>query len=146
MDEADETFAVQLSAPVRATIADGTGTGTIIDDDPTPTLRVNDVTVTEGAASTTKKAAFRVTLSAVSGRAVSVRFATANATATAPGDYAAASGTATVPAGATGATVAVTVKGDGAKEANETFRVNLSSPTNATIADAQGTGTITNDD
>ena len=32
--EIDETFTVELTGPVNATIADGTGTGTIIDDDP----------------------------------------------------------------------------------------------------------------
>ncbi len=38
------------------------------------------------------------------------------------------------------------VEGDTKVEPNETFFVNLSKPTNATIADAQGQGTITNDD
>jgi hypothetical protein len=33
VDEADETFAVNLSAPAGAGIVDGTGTGTILDDD-----------------------------------------------------------------------------------------------------------------
>ena len=36
--------------------------------------------------------------------------------------------------------------GDTAGEANETFVVNLSAPVNATIADAQGVGTIINDE
>ena len=38
------------------------------------------------------------------------------------------------------------MKGDTVVEANETFYVNLSSATNATIADNQGIGTIVNDD
>src|SRR5437667_5324929 len=42
--------------------------------------------------------------------------------------------------------VAVTVNGDTKFEPNETFFVNLSNPTNATISDNQGAGTIVNDD
>ena len=40
LDEADETFGVTLSNPANATIADGSGLGTITDDDPAPTLSV----------------------------------------------------------------------------------------------------------
>ena len=40
----------------------------------------------------------------------------------------------------------VTVNGDAKVEPNETFFVNLTGPTNATILDGQGIGTITNDD
>ncbi len=47
LDELDETFTVNLSNAVNAAIADGTGLGTILDDDPLPALSINDVTVTE---------------------------------------------------------------------------------------------------
>ncbi|HWU53393.1 MAG TPA: Calx-beta domain-containing protein, partial [Tahibacter sp.] len=58
-----------------------------------------------------------------------------------------ASGTVTIPAGQTTATVSVTVNGDAKVEPNETFLVNLSgAPAGTQIADAQGLGTITNDD
>jgi hypothetical protein len=43
-------------------------------------------------------------------------------------------------------TSAVVVNSDVAKEANETFFVNLSSPTGATIADGQGVGIIIDED
>lgn len=36
LDEADETFGITLSAPGNATIGDGSGLGTITDDDPPP--------------------------------------------------------------------------------------------------------------
>lgn len=49
-------------------------------------------------------------------------------------------------AGTLSAIITVPVNGDTAKEANETFYVNLSSPVGATIADGQGLGTIVNDD
>ena len=77
---------------------------------------------------------------------MTVAYATANGTATAGSDYVAASGTLTFLAGQTSKTVAVTVNGDAAVEADETFTVNLSGAAGATIADAQGGGTITNDD
>src|SRR5262249_46918368 len=85
-DDANETFLVNLSPPTNATSADGQGVGTITDDDPTPTLAINDVTVTEGNTGTVN-ANFTVRLSAASGRTVTVKYATANGTATAPADY-----------------------------------------------------------
>ncbi len=145
--ESNETFAVNLSNPTNATIADSQGLGTITNDDaqPPPTISINDVTVTEGNSGTTN-ATFTVTLSAASASTVTVNFATADNTATAGSDYQAASGTLTFTAGQTTKTITVAVNGDTVVEADETFAVNLSNPTNATISDAQGVGTITNDD
>ena len=145
LNEANETFTVTLSSSTNAVIATATGTGTILDDDSVPSLSINDVTLTEGN-SGTKTATFTVTLSVVSGRAVTVHFATANGTATAGSDYTAASGTLTIPAGSTTGTINVTINGDRVVEPDETFFVNLSSPVNATIADSQGQGSILNDD
>ena len=87
------------------------GVGTITDDDPTPTLSVDDVTVLEGDTGTVP-AVFTVTLSAPSGRAISVAYATANNTAIAPADYLATSGTLNFAAGETTKTVTVTVNGE----------------------------------
>ena len=103
------------------------------------------MTVTEGNSGTTT-AAFTVTLSAASPQTVTVNYATANGTATAGSDYVAQTGTLSFTAGQTSKTISVTVNGDTTVEPNETFFVNLSSPSGATIADAQGQGTITNDD
>ena len=72
------------SHPANATIADARASGTITDDDDPPTLSINDVTVTEGDSRTTT-ATFTVTLSAASGQTVTVDYATADGTATAPG-------------------------------------------------------------
>ncbi len=145
MDEIDETFTVHLTDPNNATIADGIGLGTITDDDAPPGLSVNDVTVTEGDAGTVN-AVFTVSLSSVSGRAVSVDWATANGTAGSPADYQTAGGQLSFAAGETTKQVAVTVNADLLDEVNETFFVNLSNPTNATVADGQGIGTITDND
>ena len=73
-------------------------------------------------------------------------YATSDVTATAPADYTAATGTLTFAPGVTTQTVPVTVQGDLSDEANETYRVTLSNPTNVTIATAIGTGTITDND
>ncbi len=144
-DEINEGFTLTLSNPANATIADASGTGTITDDDAAPTLSIDDVSVTEGNAGTTT-ATFTVSLSAASGKTVTVDWATAAGTAAAGVDYVTASGSRTIAPGATTATIAVTVNGDVTDEANETFTVGLSNPGNATIADASGTGTITDDD
>ena len=49
LSEGNETFTVRLSNPSAGnTLSDNTATGTIVDDDPLPVLRVNDVSLTEG--------------------------------------------------------------------------------------------------
>ena len=67
-------------------------------------------------------------------------YATANGTATAGSDYVAGSGTVTFAPGVLTQTVSITVNGDVLDEVDETFVVNLTSPVNATIGDAQGIG------
>ncbi|MDZ4821102.1 MAG: Calx-beta domain-containing protein [Planctomycetota bacterium] len=145
--EPSETFLLRLTSATGATIATSQGTGTIVDNDtaPLPTLSVNNATITEGN-SGTKNMTFTVTLSQASTGTVTVNYATANGTAIAGSDYNAASGTLTFTAGQTSKTVTVAVRGDTVAESTETFRVLLSSATGATIATAQGTGTITDND
>ncbi|HEY7369735.1 MAG TPA: Calx-beta domain-containing protein, partial [Thermoanaerobaculia bacterium] len=144
-DESDETFLVNFTNPVNVAFGDNQAVGTITDDDAAPTITIGDVTVIEGNAGTVN-AVFDVTLSNPSGQTVTVNWATADQTAVAPDDYAANSGTVTFLPGDTAETVTVTVAGDVLDEVNETFLVNLTSPVNATIADNQGVGTITDDD
>ncbi len=110
-----------------------------------PTLSVDDVTVTEGDTGTVA-AEFVVNLSEASDQEVTVEYSTDNGTATAGSDYTAQSGTITFAAGETSKIISVPVLGDTTVESDETFKLNLSSPSNATIADAQGVGTISNDD
>jgi hypothetical protein len=112
---------------------------------PPPKVAIGDVTVLEGNSGTTAFV-FTVSLSAPSSQAVSVNFATADGTATAGSDNQATSGTLTIPAGQTSGTITVLVNGDRLAEPNETFFVNLSNPTNATLADGQGVGTIVDDE
>ena len=91
LDEIDENFFLTLSNPSNATLLDFQGLGTITDDDPLPSVAIGDVTVTEGDTGTVT-ASFNVTLAPASGREVSVQYATADGTATAPADYSATSG------------------------------------------------------
>ncbi|HVH32823.1 MAG TPA: Calx-beta domain-containing protein [Tahibacter sp.] len=148
--EPDETFLVNITSVTGATVTDGQGQGTILNDDAVmPQLSINDVSVTEGNVGTTIPAQFTITSSvAAPAGGYTLNFATADGTATvADSDYLGASGTVTIPAGQTTATVNVTVNGDDNVEPNETFVVNLSSaPAGTQIADAQGQGTILNDD
>lgn len=121
--------------------ARGTGGGGV------PVLSIGDVSQAEGDAGTTQFAFF-VALSAPAPEGgVSFDIATADGTATAGDDYVGASLTAqTIPAGATSYAFTVTIDGDTATEADETFFVNVSNVAGANVADAQGTGTIVNDD
>ncbi len=76
----------------------------------------------------------------------SVNYATANGGATAGTDYTAASGSLSFDAMNLSRTVTVDVTGETVAEPNETFFVNLSGSTGATIFDGQGVGTIVDDD
>ncbi|AZR28771.1 autotransporter domain-containing protein [Xanthomonas vasicola pv. arecae] len=143
--EPNETFFVNVSNVTGATVSDGQGLGTIINDDAQPALSIDDVSVNEGNSGTTT-ATFTVSLSAASGQTVTVNYGTADGTATASSDYVARSGTLSFAPGVTTQNVAITVNGDTAVEPNETFSVGLSGVSNATIARATGTGTILNDD
>jgi endoglucanase len=146
--EASETFLLNLSSPTKATLADGQSVVTITNDDaaaPAPALSVSDVSVTEGQSGMTN-AEFTVNLSAASAAPVAVSYTTADETASAGSDYTAKSGTLSFAPGETTKTVAVSVIGDLLSEANEAFKFNLSGASGATIAKAQGTGTILNDE
>jgi F0F1-type ATP synthase epsilon subunit len=134
LDEPSETTTLSIGGQ--------SGQGTIFDNDPLPTLTINDVTVLESASN----AVFAVSLSAASGQAVTVNYATGNGTATTPGDYSSTSGSLTFAPGSTTQTVTVAITNDTTAETSETFNVNLSSPTNATLLNSLGVGTITDDD
>ena len=110
------------------------------------TVSIGDVSLSEGDAGTTAFN-FTVTLSAAAPLGgVTVDFATANGTALAGSDYVATNGTLIFAPGQTNKTIVVAVFGDTMVESAESFFVNLSSPTNATPARAQGIGTILSDD
>jgi uncharacterized protein len=111
-------------------------------------ISVGDASVTEGNSGTTT-ATFTVTLSAPAGPSgVTFDISTQDNTATtADNDYVPKTLLAqTIPSGQTSYQFDVTVNGDMSFEPNETFFVNLSNVTGATVLDGQGVGTINNDD
>lgn len=111
-------------------------------------LSINDVSANEGDSGTTSFD-FTVSLSAPAGPGgVAFEITTADNTATvADNDYVANSAMgATIPEGSSTYPFSVMVNGDTTVEPNETFFVNVTNVTGATLSDGQGVGTIQNDD
>ncbi|MGH2728842.1 MAG: Calx-beta domain-containing protein, partial [Actinomycetota bacterium] len=139
-----EEFYVDI-ASADVAIADTRGVGTIIDNDPLPSLAISDVTVAEGTGGT-KTVQLVVSLSSASGGTVTVVYQTVDGTAKAPSDYLAASGLVTFNPGETSKAVNVTVVGDALSERTEWFTVALSNPSGASISDSSGRCSLLNDD
>ena len=110
-----------------------------------PSLSIEDASLLEGTGGTTS-AVVRVLLSSPSTEEISVAFSTAPKTASNLVDFAASKGRLTFPPGTTNQELSVTIVSDTLDEANETFIVRLSSPTNALLARSQATVTILDDD
>lgn len=144
--EGDERAIIDISG-VSGGSASESGTQqvtiTISEDDPGPALSINDVTTSDESAA---NATFTITSSQISASNITVDYATSNGTATAGSDYTSTSGTATITAGQTTTTFNVPVLADSTDENNETATITLSNPTLATITDATGILTITDDD
>ena len=143
-----ERFFVDLSNARNVQLTDAVGQVTI-EDPALPALSISNATVAEGN-SGTRNMSFTVTLSKVPSLPVSVNYATSaiNTTATPGSDYTETSGSLQFASGTTSLTrtVNVVVRGDFVDENNETLKLNLTGAVNASVADAQGIGTITDDD
>jgi CSLREA domain-containing protein len=119
---------------------------TIVENDSVPSFAIDHVTHNEGNTGTTSFT-FTVTKTGSTALSSSVDFTTQDGTATVTNnDYTVNTGTLSFAAGETTKTIEVLVTGDAINEATEAFTVHLSNPSGATISDADGTGTITNDD
>lgn len=125
----------------------------ILDNDPLPEISIDNVSGVEGDSRYSGPIfTFTVSLNPASAKTVTVDFATADGSATggpgaSPGvDYQTTSGTVTFVPSVTSQPVPVQVYGDFDCEGDENFFVNLTSPSNATISDPQGEGTILNDE
>lgn len=154
IDEPDsETFTVDIFDAVGASIVGNQATGTILDDDPPPTIEVLDATASEGGPGPAGTVSFTVRLSTTSGRAVSFNAGTTDLTAQGAATCAGTAdfvtpptGPYTIPAGTPSLAVRVTTCADAVFEGNQTFRLNISNVTNATVIRTSGTGTISEDD
>jgi outer membrane biosynthesis protein TonB len=112
-----------------------------------PSFAIDSVTQNEGAPGIPTSFVFTVTKTGITTLTTSVEFMTQDGTATlADNDYEFSSGTLTFASDQPTATLTVIVNGDATAEPDETFTVRLSNPVNATVSNAIGTGTITNDD
>ncbi len=139
INEANETFQLVLSDPQNAMLSGvKAGTGTIQDNDSEPSVSVSGGNAFEGSG-----VEFVVSLSSVSGKTVTVAYATTGVgTATSGLDYSPAAGTVTFAPGVTQQTVTVTTLTDILIESNESFQLALSNPVNASLGTAQTLGII----
>ena len=160
--EIDETFTVDLSAALfdggsdatRVVISDGSGLGTIVNDD-VAAISIDDVTLSEGDSGTTAFA-FTISSNLFSSKDLAVTVDTNDLLEAIGGtDYTAiVAQPAIITAGTNTTTVNVNVVGDEIVEIDETFTVDLSAAlfdgngdsTRVIIADDSGRGTIVNDD
>ena len=147
-DENTETVNLTLSNPTGFTLGTrNTAVLRINDNDPPPTLSITDSSVGEGDSGLTD-IQFKLNLSMASGRTLSVRYNTFPGTAGGNIDYQEnfTNFTVTFAPGEATKTITARVIGDTNVEPNETFLVNLSLPTNVTLADPQAVATIIDDD
>lgn len=150
LDEFSETFGLHLSNPVNATIAGDDPIGTIGDIDPAPSLIFNDISINESNGTAT----VNVSLSAPSGKVITLNYATEDITAIGtniPGnnssnDYVAQTGTLTFQPGVTSQDIVITINSDLLYERDETFAIALSNLVNVDSVVNRRTVTIVNDD
>lgn len=144
--EQQERFNVYVSNVSNATIADGSASVTINDDDQTGSgieISVNDLQIEESTA----VANVQLRLSEPSSVATTVRVSTRAETATPGQDFYGKTNQVTFPAGQTEQDFQVTILNDAQVEASESFVVNLANPSNnAVVARAQARVTIRDDD
>ena len=143
--ENTEIFTVVLNNPQGATISDGSGQVTILDNDGgggTPSLAIGNAGGSEGAGNLSVP----VTLSNGGSGTVTVNWATENGSATAGQDYRAANGTLTFGPGDAVKNITVSIIDDTDEENTESFTVRLSNAQGVTIADATGQISINDND
>jgi len=152
--ELTENFTVQITNAVAdipdalgpdlgLTVTDGSGAGTINDNDPPPVFSIDDVSVNEADGTIT----FTVTKTGATEVPASVDFAVNPGSAGSPDDYSGVlGGTLNFAANETTKTITLNITDDNVYELTENFTVDLSNAVNATISDNQGVGTITDND
>jgi hypothetical protein len=142
VDEPNESFLIDLLFASNASIGDGQGLGTILDDNPTPSVIIGDASGDEGT-----QISFNVSLSGKSSQDTVLTLGTISGTAISPDDYTGPNATITIPAGSTSATATfdVDLLTDDQSETDENFTVHVVSVDSGNvIATDTGLGTIYN--
>jgi subtilisin family serine protease len=143
-DELDETLLIALSNISNALPGDPlSAVVTIVDNDAPPSVSFGSST--SYANESAGAAAISVKLSAASGFPVMVGYATVDGTAASGADYVPASGVLAFAPGETSKTFSVTILDDTLPEADETVKLSLNNPSNATLG-AKAAATLSIDD
>ena len=144
--EVTETAILTLATGTGYTVGttNNAATVNIADNDPQPTINLSaNQTIVEGNTNP-QNVSYTVTLSNASSQTITVQYATANGTAIAGSDYTSTSGTLTFNPGVTSQVINIPILNDSLNEADETFTLNLTTATNATLGTAKtATTTIT---
>lgn len=142
--EGTETFSVNATQALGATIGDGTGTVSILDNDG---FRISDLSVAEGDTDARTVVKFSVNLSQAQPTVTTVNYATVGGSATPGYDYGhKGPKTLKFKAGQTTKPVTIKILDDVAPESDETFSVVLSGSSGPLIVDGTGVATIRDDD
>jgi Lipase/Calx-beta domain/CARDB/Domain of unknown function (DUF4114)/RTX calcium-binding nonapeptide repeat (4 copies) len=149
--EGNETVILTLvdgSTNYKLDSAKSTGTVTITDNETRPTISISDATPATGKEGdpNAKNRVFTIALSNPSTETITVDYTTLDGTAVAGSDYTATQGKITFNPGETTQTITATILDDAIFEDLETFKVKLTNPSNSTLAKAEGTATILDDD
>lgn len=134
--ELTESFWLGLSNPTGATLDGNRAQATIADDDPQPTISLEDASGCAPAMN------FKVDLSGTSAFPIKVNYQTADGTAIDGTHYSATDGVLTILPGQASATISVPLLPAPLHEADRTFSMTLTNPTGATISHAHATGTV----
>lgn len=146
LDEPDQSITATITATSDMIGTPASAVAVITDDDPTPSVTVGAGSGAEGTAAAATTLGIPLTLSAVSGQAVTVGYDLSAGTATAD-DLTLGAGTVTIPAGQKTGAIPAQVVADALDEDDEAFTATLTSAGNATLGAAKtATATITDDD
>jgi uncharacterized repeat protein (TIGR01451 family) len=143
--ELNETFQLNLTDPSNAAIDDGSAVCTILNDDLSPTITVDSVSIKEGN-TYSNLLTFSLSMSGASYLPVWVNYFTSNGTAQAGNDYIATNSGVTFAPGVTNRFIQVVVWSDILAEPHETFHLYLPDSVNGTLLTNHVTATIENDD
>ena len=149
-DETDETITVAGAVPAPPALTVSSATLALTDDDTAPSVSIGDASVGESEG----PLVFEVTLSAASGKTVSVGYATASGLgengAAAGSDFTTTTGTLIFHSGVTSLDIEVPVLPDDLDESDETLAIAITvgagSADDLTLGDAAAVGTIVDDD